>query len=101
MLAEGAVRSGVGCTVDGIGSTDGIDGAAELFSESSSRVVLGTERPAEVLADADAAGVPARVIGTAGGDGVVVVGLLDLAVSDADDAWRRALPGALGEAVPA
>jgi phosphoribosylformylglycinamidine synthase len=94
-LAEGAVRSGVGCTVDGI------DGVAELFSESPSRAVLGTERPDEVLAAAEAAGIPARVIGAAGGDGVVVAGLLDLAVSDAADAWRRALPDALGEAVPA
>jgi phosphoribosylformylglycinamidine synthase II len=94
-VTEGAVRSGVGCTVDGI------DGVAELFSESPSRVVLGTERPDEVVAEAQAAGVRARVIGAAGGDRILVAGLLDLAVTDAADAWGRALPDALGEAVPA
>jgi phosphoribosylformylglycinamidine synthase len=92
-ITEGAVRSGVGCIVDGV------SGHAELFSESPSRVVLGTHRPDDVLADARSAGVPARVIGSAGGDRVVIAGLLDLAVTDLADAWRRALPDALGEAV--
>jgi phosphoribosylformylglycinamidine synthase len=94
-LAECAVRSGVGCIVDGV------DGIAELFSESPSRVVLGATQPDEVLAQAQAAGVLARVIGTAGGDRIVVAGLLDLAVSEAVEAWRVALPGALGEPVTA
>ncbi len=92
-LAEGAVRSGVGCVVDGVA------GYAELLSESPSRVVLGTARPDDVLGRARAAGVPARVIGVTGGDGVVVTGLLELSVADAVDRWRTALPGALGEAV--
>ncbi|HEY7946238.1 MAG TPA: AIR synthase related protein, partial [Acidimicrobiales bacterium] len=95
VLAESAVRSEVGCTVDTVGDF------AELFSESPSRVVLGTTQPDEVLAQAQAAGVPARLIGTAGGDRIVVAGLLDLAVSDAVEAWRVALPGALGEPVTA
>jgi phosphoribosylformylglycinamidine synthase subunit PurL len=94
-LAEGAVRAGVGCVVDGVG------GRAELFSESPSRAVLGTEHPDEVLARAQAAGVPARVVGTAGGPRLVVAGLLDLSVTEATDAWRGSLPGALGETVPA
>ena len=94
-LAESALRSGVGCTVDGVRDR------AELFSESSSRVVIGTARPDEVLDRAEAAGVPARVIGSAGGDRIVVAGLLDLAVADAAEAWRVALPGALGEPVTA
>jgi phosphoribosylformylglycinamidine synthase len=94
-LAESALRSGVGCTVDGVGDH------AELFSESASRVVLGTQRPDEVIALAQSAGVPARVIGSVGGNRIVVAGLLDLAVADAADAWRVALPGALGEPVTA
>ncbi|HVA04733.1 MAG TPA: phosphoribosylformylglycinamidine synthase subunit PurL [Acidimicrobiales bacterium] len=94
-LAESAVRAGVGCIVDGVA------GFAELFSESPSRVVLGTTRPDDVLARAQDAGVPARVIGSADGDRIVVHGLLDLAVSDALGAWRVALPGALGEPVTA
>jgi phosphoribosylformylglycinamidine synthase subunit PurL len=94
-LAESALRSGVGCRVDGVADH------AELFSESPSRVVLGTQRPDEVLAQATAAGVPARVIGSSGGERIVVAGLLDIAVSDAAEAWRVALPGALGEPVTA
>jgi phosphoribosylformylglycinamidine synthase II len=94
-LAESALRSGVGCTVEGV------PGLAELFSESSSRVVLGTTRSDEVLAMAAAAGVPARVIGSTGGARITVTGLLDLAVADATGAWRAALPDALGEPVTA
>jgi phosphoribosylformylglycinamidine synthase len=94
-LAESALRSGVGCVVDGVGDFAG------LFSESSSRVVLGTTRPDDVVAQATAAGVPACVIGSAHGDRIVVAGLLDIAVSDAVEAWRVALPGALGEPVTA
>jgi len=92
-LAEGALASGVGCVVDGVGDH------AELFSESASRVVLGTRRPEQVLERATAAGVPARVIGTVGGERLVVAGLLDIAVADAVEAWRVALPDALGEPV--
>jgi phosphoribosylformylglycinamidine synthase subunit PurL len=94
-VAEGALRSGVGCRVDGV-----VD-AAELFSESASRVLLGTLHPDEVVSRARAAGVPARVIGEAGGDRIVVSGLLDLAVESAAEAWRAALPDALGEPVTA
>ena len=94
-LAESAVASGVGCTVHGV------DGPAALFSESPSRVVLGTLSPDAVLARADAAGVPARVAGSAGGPSVVVEGLLDLPVSEAARAWRGAVPAALGEPVVA
>ena len=58
-------------------------------------------RPDEVLARAARAGVDAQVLGTAGGDSVVVDGLIDLPVAAAVDAWRRAIPDALGEAVGA
>ena len=94
-LAECALASGVGCTVEDVADH------AELFSESPSRVVLGTDSPDEVLAQARAAGVPARVMGVAGGDRIVVGALVDLSVADAAEAWRVALPGALGEPVTA
>ena len=94
-LAECAAASGVGATVGGV------DGHAGLFSESPGRVVLCTSRPGEVLSRAEAAGVPAAAIGTAGGEQLVVEGLVDLPVADLARAWRRALPAALGDAVPA
>ncbi|MGI8683908.1 MAG: AIR synthase-related protein, partial [Acidimicrobiales bacterium] len=92
-LTEMAVRSGVGFTVDGVGA----GGAAELFSESPSRVVVCVppDRVAEVESRAAAAGVPASVLGTAGGDRLVVAGMLDVGLGEATEAWRTAIPRAL------
>jgi phosphoribosylformylglycinamidine synthase len=90
-LAECAVNSGVGCHVHGV------DGHAELFSESPGRVLIDTTDPHEVLDRAAAAGIPARVLGHPGGDRLVVDGLLDLGVAEATAAWRHALPDALGQ----
>jgi phosphoribosylformylglycinamidine synthase len=92
-LAECAVGGAVGFAVDGV------DGHGELFTESPGRVVVCSARPDELIALCDAAGVPARVLGQAGGDRLVVDGLLDVALDDALASWRRALPDALG--VPA
>jgi len=95
-LAEMAVRSGIGFDVSGV------DGAAQLFSESPSRVVVcvAPERVAEVRDRAASAGVPVTVLGTAGGDRIRVAGMLDVAVAEATEAWRTAIPRAL-DAVPA
>ena len=91
-LAEMAVRSGVGFAVGGVGT------AAELFSESPSRVVLcvAGDRVVEVEARAAAAGVPVSTLGAAGGDRLVVEGLLDVGLAEATEAWRTAIPRALG-----
>jgi phosphoribosylformylglycinamidine synthase subunit PurL len=93
-LAECAVRSGIGCVVDAVADH------AELFAESPSRVVLCTSDPDEVVVAAAAVGVPARVVGYAGGNRIVVEGLVDLALDAATTAWRRTLPDALGEPLP-
>ncbi|HXQ44811.1 MAG TPA: phosphoribosylformylglycinamidine synthase subunit PurL [Acidimicrobiales bacterium] len=90
-LAECAVRGGVGCVVEHV------DSHAQLFSESPGRVVVGTTDPHEVLARAAASGIPARMLGRAGGERLVVDGLVDVSVADATSAWRDALPGALGQ----
>jgi phosphoribosylformylglycinamidine synthase len=90
-LAEMAVRSGVGVRAGGV------DGHAELFSELPSRVVVATSRPTAVLERAGRAGVPAAVLGQAGGQRLVVDGLVDLALDGVAGAWRAALPRALGE----
>ena len=52
-------------------------------------------RVAEVQAAGRAAGVPARVLGEAGGDRIVVDGLVDLDLAEATAAWRNRLPDAL------
>ena len=91
-LAEMAARSGLGVQVARVPD------AAELFSESPSRVVLCVEPDMvttveNVCADA---GVPVSRIGVAGGDRVRVKDLLDLPLAEVAHAWRDRLPGALG-----
>ena len=71
--------------------------ALAWFSESASRVVLsvGVDRLDDVLTRAAAAGVPATDIGIAAGDRLVSSDF-DVALAEAADAWRNALPRALG-----
>ncbi len=90
-LAEMALRSGTGFTVGGVG------GHVELFGEAPSRVVacVAPECLDDVLGRATSAGVAARVLGEAGGDRLVVEGLVDLGVAGAAEAWRGAIPRAL------
>jgi phosphoribosylformylglycinamidine synthase len=92
-LAEMAVRSGVGFRVAGIRGHD------ELFSEAPSRVVLCVapgQAEDEVRRRAAAAGLPLARLGQAGGDRLVVEGLVDLGLAKATERWRTALPGLLG-----
>ena len=99
-IAEMAIAGGVGATLDGAAvPVAGACSPAEVwFSESTNRVVLAVapEVEAEVLAEAAAAGVPAAVIGTAGGDVIGEPGVVAVALADADDAWRGAIERALG-----
>ena len=89
-LAEMAVRSGVGFRAGGI------DGHVALFSESPSRVVVCAQGfDEEVLRRARAAGVSASVLGTAGGERLVVDGLVDVGLGEAEAAWHHAIPDAL------
>ena len=100
-LAECCFGSGVGAdiSVEGVSvSTRAIlNEAATLFGESASRIVvsLPSDNVAEVLQQAAAARVPARVVGETGGnllriavDGRVVV---DMMVSDAERVWSRTI----------
>ena len=91
-LAEMALRSGVGFQVAGV------DGHGALFGESPCRVVLCVEAGGvdAVTARCAAVGLPVSPLGTAGGDRLVVDGLVDVALADATAAWRGALPAALG-----
>ena len=90
-LAEMAVRSGVGFAVSGVLT------AAELFTESPSRVVLcvSADQVPEVEARAANAGVPVSALGVAGGDRLRVAGLVDVSVTEAANAWRSFIPNAL------
>jgi phosphoribosylformylglycinamidine synthase subunit PurL len=94
-LAEMSVRSGVGFAVAGIPDH------RALFAETPSRVVVCTDRPDELIARAADAQLGAWVLGSAGGDRLVVDGLIDVSVDDATTAWRDRLPALLDELAPA
>ncbi|HET9442604.1 MAG TPA: phosphoribosylformylglycinamidine synthase subunit PurL [Acidimicrobiales bacterium] len=91
-LAEMAMASGVGLSVAGL------SGHAELFAESPSRVVVcvAHERAGEVAARAEQAGIDVRILGQAGGERIVVDGLLDVGVAEATESARGAIPRQLG-----
>jgi phosphoribosylformylglycinamidine synthase len=93
-LAEMAVASGVGFTVSPPPGSD----HRWLFAESPSRFVLAIDPAAvgEVQRRQGAAGVNGRVVGEAGGNRLVVDGLVDVALADAVAAWRGRLPDLLG-----
>src|SRR5205823_10292889 len=83
-LAEMAVQSGVGFEVKGVSSV------AALFGETPARAVVcvAADRLGEVHRRHVEAGLDATLLGTAGGDRLVVEGMLDLALSDAVAASR-------------
>jgi phosphoribosylformylglycinamidine synthase len=83
--------SGLGCEVTGPADH------AELFGEAPSRVLVATRRPDEVLAAAAERGVPAAIIGRAGGAHLSVAGLVSLPVPAVVERWAGALPVALGD----
>ncbi|MGH9099548.1 MAG: AIR synthase related protein, partial [Acidimicrobiales bacterium] len=75
-LAEMAIAGDVGVRVVGLG------GHCELFTELPSRTLVATTRPTELCAHAAKAGVPAEVIGLAGGARFVVEGLVDVPLAE-------------------
>jgi phosphoribosylformylglycinamidine synthase II len=93
-LAELVVRSGIGLQVAGVADHH------ELFTEAPSRVVVCTTRRIELISRAAEAGVGFRVLGTTGGDRLVVEGLVDLGVAEATASWRGRLPSLLDEVAP-
>ncbi|MGO8869798.1 MAG: phosphoribosylformylglycinamidine synthase subunit PurL [Acidimicrobiales bacterium] len=94
-LAELVVHSGIGLRVAGIADHH------ELFTEAPSRVVVCTTRRSELITRAAEAGVGFRVLGEAGGDRLVVEGLVDVGVDEATRSWRDRLPDLLDALAPA
>ncbi len=91
-LAEVSVGGQVGIRVEL--NFDGCTPAEACFAEPASVVVCGVDprETAAVCGAAAAAGVPARVVGVAGGDRLIAKGAFDVALADATHAWRDALP---------
>jgi phosphoribosylformylglycinamidine synthase len=96
-LAEMAIAGDCGFTAGLEGSLAGLSAPEAAFSETASRVLLSVapDRVAEVMAHAERCGLPAAVVGKAGGDRLMLAGCFDLALADAARAWRDGLPAAL------
>jgi len=91
--AEMAAHAGIGCILE-------VAGAAELFTELPSRFVVATAAPEELCARAAEAGVPAAVLGRAGGTRLVLgdaFDLVDLPLDDVQAAYEGNLTSALAE----
>ena len=80
-----------------IASADALNRAAALFGESASRVIVSAaaEAASDVIQRANAAGVPARIIGRTGGRSlrIAVSGemAIDVTLADAERAWSDAI----------
>jgi phosphoribosylformylglycinamidine synthase len=75
------------------------DGAAhaQLFGEDQARYLVAVADPAPLLAAAQAAGVPAAVIGEAGGESLAAEGLFDLPLAALRQGHEGWMPGYMGE----
>jgi phosphoribosylformylglycinamidine synthase II len=89
-LGEMAVAAGTGCAV-ALGDTE------ELFTELPSRFVVATAMPEELCARAENLGIPAFVLGRAGGDRFAVGELVDLPLEALTEAHEGNLARLLGE----
>ncbi len=101
-IADGGLAATIGELVarSGVGARLGqVEGHGELFGEGPSRVVVcvAEEQLAEVLRRAAVVDVPLVVLGRAGGDRLVIDGLVDLDVALVTSAWRDHLPAALAK----
>jgi phosphoribosylformylglycinamidine (FGAM) synthase-like enzyme len=89
-LAEMAVAAGIGCSV-------AVDDGAELFTEVPSRFVVTTTMPDDLCDRAASLGIPAAVVGRAGGDRFSLGELVDLPLSALREAHEGNLALQLGD----
>jgi phosphoribosylformylglycinamidine synthase len=91
-VAEMALAGDIGVALDGVADTP-----AALFGEDQGRYLLTVpaDQADAVLGDLSGRGVPARRIGTTGGDAVTLAGA-SLPLADLRDAHEGWLPGVMG-----
>ena len=89
-VAEMALAGGVGASLDP--APDGIAPHAFLFGEDQGRYVLAVQDAAALLANAQAAGVPARRLGATGGTDLTLPGTRTISLEALRAAHERFLP---------
>jgi len=93
-LAEMAMGSGIGAKL--ASAPDGIPAHGFWFGEDQARYMLAVADGAALIAKARAAGVPARLIGSAGGGDLVLPDGTAISVSMLSAAHESALPALMG-----
>jgi phosphoribosylformylglycinamidine synthase len=90
-LCEVCLASNLGCELR-------LEGQAwvQLFAEDQARYLVALNDPTPVLQAARAAGVPAAILGEAGGEAIVIDGALDLPLADLRTAHEGWMPGYMG-----
>ncbi|MGA2210448.1 MAG: phosphoribosylformylglycinamidine synthase subunit PurL [Acidimicrobiales bacterium] len=91
-LAELCCAAGIGAVIDEPWTVE------DLFSEAPSRVLMCTADSDALLTAAHRSGIAARLVGHAGGDRLVVAGLVDLAVAEIASVRSNRLPEAADRA---
>ncbi len=98
-VVESSLRYGVGFTgsVAPVVERDGVSPFAALFSETTARAIVAVDpaRESELLAAAEAAGVPALTLGTTGGETVSIDDVV-LPLAEAREAFEGTLPKLFG-----
>ncbi|MCA3418270.1 MAG: phosphoribosylformylglycinamidine synthase subunit PurL [Roseomonas sp.] len=94
-VAEMAMGSGIGAKLTS--TPEGIPAHGFWFGEDQARYVLAVADGAALIAKASAAGVPARLIGAAGGGDLVLPDGTAISVSTLAAAHEATLPALMGE----
>jgi phosphoribosylformylglycinamidine synthase len=94
-LAEMAMGSGIGAKL--APAPEGIPAHGFWFGEDQARYVLAVADGAALIAKASAAGVPARLIGSAGGGDLVLPDGAAISVLKLAAAHEATLPALMGE----
>jgi len=94
-LAEMAMASGHGARL--AAAPDGLPAHGFWFGEDQARYVLAVADGAVMLAKAKAAGVPARLIGAAGGGDLVLPDGTAISIGKLASAHEATLPALMGE----
>jgi phosphoribosylformylglycinamidine synthase len=94
-LAEMAMGSGIGAKLTA--APEGIPAHGFWFGEDQARYVLAVADGAALIAKASAAGVPARLIGAAGGGDLVLPDGTAISVQKLAAAHEATLPALMGE----
>jgi phosphoribosylformylglycinamidine synthase len=105
-LAEMALAGGVGCTIsppdstgpDGAGPEKALPPHAWLFGEDQGRYLMAVDDAEGLVERAEAALVPAAVIGASGGESLTVEGSGTISLAQLSESFEGWLPAHMGDA---